>query len=210
MCQSTVALVIEALVAAGTIAVAILAIWGEWFRSRLAPPKLTIRPHTLQGDPTRTSEGKPVMYYHLKVVNQRPWLAVTNCRVLLMGLSRRGPDGLFHSVPMAVPLQFVWAPAETTPTVITLVKEHILDFGLLMKDGTRFVPALYSYSNNFQGYIHANEAVRFHVGIDATNFASSRYQVFEVAWDGSWSYVPSEMSQHLRFREVPPDELVKG
>ena len=201
--SSTIKLAIDAAVAFGTVAVAVLAIWGDWFRSILAPTKLTIRPHTLQGDPTtNTVDGSRLMYYHLRVVNERRWLPATNCRVLLKGLSRRGPDGIFHPVPMAVPLHFVWAPAEITPPVITLVSEQILDFGYVAEKKKLFVPTLYSYANNFQGFVGPNEAVRFHLAIEATNFSAVRYQVFEVAWDGEWSHEPQTMAQHLRIRET--------
>ena len=201
---SAIHLVIDSTVAIGTLAVAVLAIWGEWIRSVLAPAKLTIRPHTLKGDPT-SSRGFQLMYYHLKVVNERRWLPVTNCRVLLKGLSRRRPDGHFHAVPMAVPLQFVWAPAEVTPPVITVQSEHILDFGFVSEDSNRFAPVLYSYANNFEGYVGPNEAVRFHIEIEASNFSSTRYQVFEVSWDGTWSHDPTVMACHLIIREIGPE-----
>jgi hypothetical protein len=59
---STSELVINGVAAFGALAVAILAIRGDWVRSVLAPPKLTI------------NNGQRLMYYYLKVVNQRPWL----------------------------------------------------------------------------------------------------------------------------------------
>lgn len=37
-----VKLVIDGFIAFGTIAVAVLAIWGDWVRSKLAPPALTV------------------------------------------------------------------------------------------------------------------------------------------------------------------------
>lgn len=105
---------------------------------------------------------------------------------------------------MAVPLQFVWAPSEITPPVITISKEQVLDFGVISEGELRFVPLLYSYSNNFQGFVGPNDAVRFQLEIDATNYSPSKYQVFEVAWDGQLSFEPEQMAQHLRIREVEP------
>lgn len=200
-CSSTT-LIINGLVALGTLLVAAVAIWGGWFQAKLAPPKLVIRPHTLGGDLTWYGDGSKVMLYHLKVSNERGWSPARNCRVLLTGLSRRGPDGLFHTVRMAVPFRFVWAPAETMPATVTLVNEQIFDFGRLAEGDVRFMPALDGYPNNFQGYVQANEAVRFHLQIDASNFVSPRYQVFEVAWDGKWSDDAEKMAQHLRAREI--------
>jgi hypothetical protein len=87
--------IIDSLIAVGTLMVAAAAIWGDWFRSWLAPTKLIIEPHNnLRGDPTvfkprdikSSQPATRVMYFHLKVVNQRPWLSVKNCRVLLKGM----------------------------------------------------------------------------------------------------------------------------
>ncbi len=202
----TAELVINGLVAAGTIAVAVIAIWGDWIRSRVAPPKLVIRPHTLRGDPTRFTSaggaGKGVMYYHLKIVNAHPWLAVHNCRVLLKGISRRGPDGHFHQVSMAVPIPFVWAPAESMPQQVTIAKEQVMDFGCIAEGADHFRPLLQTYLNNFQGYVRKDEAVRYYLEVDATNFTSPSPQVFQVAWDGQWFLEVEKMAQHLTIQEV--------
>jgi len=208
--MSTAALVIDGLVAVGTIAVAVVAIWGERVRSLLAPPKLEIKPHTLRGDPTLLTSpeitipggGIRVVYYHLKVVNVRPWLTVHNCRCLLKKISRRGPDGRFHPVSMSVPLQFKWAPAEGMPQQLTITKEQVLDFGRVREGADAFEPLLYWCPNNFQGYVRAGEAVRYYVEVDASNFVSPAPKIFEVAWDGQWSFEPEKMEQRLRISEI--------
>jgi hypothetical protein len=196
---------IDILGVAGPLIVAAAAIWGNWLRAKLAPAKLVIEPHNLRGDPTVFGDlksGPRVMFFHLKVVNKRPWLNVENCRVLLKGLSRRGPDGGFYPVPMSISIQFVWAPAEITPPVVTVVKEQIFDLGFIKEGDDKFIPRLFTYPNNFQGFIGKGEAVRYHMEIEGTNFASPRYQVFEVAWDGIWDYEPEKMEQHIRIKEI--------
>lgn len=197
---------VDALAAVGTLIVAATAIWGNWLRAKLAPAKMIIEPHNLRGDPTvfgdKTGQSTRVMFFHLKVVNKRPWLTVDNCRVLLKGLSRRGPDGGFYSVPMSIPIQFVWAPAEITPPVVTVIKDQILDLGFITEKEDKFIPRLFTYPNNFQGFVRKDEAVRYFLEIEATNFTSPRYQVFEVAWDGNWDYEPEKMQQHLRIKEI--------
>jgi hypothetical protein len=141
------------------------------------------------------------MFYHLKVINQRRWLPAQNCRVMLVGLSRRDPSGIFQPAPMSVPGQFVWAPAEFTPPTITLLREHIIDFGYIEENGDKFVPRLYATFFNFKGFVGSNDAVRFQVQIEAVNFSSPIYLV-EVAWDGVWSFVPDTMKQHLPIRII--------
>lgn len=197
---------IDAATALGTVAVAVFAIWGDRFRSWLGPPKLLLEQHNFRGDPNIfTADGKTktrVMYYHLKVVNKRPWLPVRNCRVLLKGISRRGPDNIFHPFPVIVPSQLVWAPASFAPILATVTKEHVVDLGLVIEGQDAFIPALYSTPNNFEGFVRAGDAVRYELAIEADNFSSDTYQVFEVAWDGVWEFEPEKMEKHLRIREA--------
>lgn len=183
------------------MAVAASAIWGDWLRSRLAPAKVILIEHTPEGIPTLFSTGNRAMFYALKVVNRRPWMSVQNCRVMLVGFSRRDPGGIFQPVPMPFPCQFIWTPAEVTPILITLLKEHVLDLGYIEEHGDKFIPRLYATSLNFQGYVGHNEAVRYQLQIEATNFLSPIY-VIEVAWDGIWDFVPATMRTHLPVRMI--------
>ena len=201
-------IVIDSAIAIGTISVAILAIWGERIRSLLSPPKLVIEAHNdFRGDPNilTTPNGQRVgkgMYYHLKVVNKRPWLPIKNCRVLLMGISRRGPDNVFHPSSLVVPSQLVWAPASFSPALVTVTKEQIFDLGNICEGESAFNPALYSTPNNFMGFVKENEAVRYELAIEADNYSSNIYKVIEVAWDGVWEFEPDKMENHLRIREI--------
>jgi hypothetical protein len=195
-------LFIQVLIALGTIAVAIMAIWGDFIRSKFAPPKLEIQSHNLRGTVTRFTNGPRVIYYHLKLVNLRPWLSSKNCRILLRSIYRRGADHQFSQVPVSVPPQYVWAPAGFTPAIVTITKEQIFDFGALVEGDDSFKPVLYFRPNNFQGDVSANEAVRYSLEIIADGYNSTRYQVFEVAWDGNWSDNLDDMSRSLTIREV--------
>ena len=199
--------IIDGFIAFGTVAVAVLAIWGNWVRSKLDPLNLVISIPARMGDPTTFTRpdgtpGRRVMFYHLRVINQRRWLAAENCRVILVGLSRRDPANIFQPVPMPVPLQFVWAPAEFTSPSVTITGEQVLDLGYIVENEGGFVPRLYTTPNNFQGFVGPNEAVRFQLRIEAVNFTSP-VCVVEVAWNGQWSYDPEMMNRHLPIRLNP-------
>ncbi len=208
MCDSK--FVFDLLTSVGTLAVAIVAIWGERVRSLLAPPKLKIYLHTPRGSKTNLTisgannpgGGTPAMYYHLKVVNLRPWITVSNCRVLLKAITRRRPDGSFLEVPMPVPAQYVWANEGDTQQRVTVTKESVLDFGRLVEGADSFNPMLYVYANNLQASVPKGEAVRYYLEIDASNFVSPRQQIFEVAWDGQWDSEPEKMQHHLTIQEI--------
>jgi hypothetical protein len=193
----------DALVALGTITVAALAIWGEWFRHKWAGPKPKLEPHNFRGSVTTLTARFPAIYYHLKVTNRRKWAAVRNCRVFLKQLHRRGPDGEFRAVPLVVPLQYVWAPAEWAPIEQSFSTEAVLDFGRLVKGSNVFEPTFYVTSANFQGFVAANEAVRYTLQIVAENYGEISEQIFEVAWDGNFSENLDQM--RLVIKEIPKE-----
>jgi hypothetical protein len=113
-------LVSGTLAAFGTIAVAIVAIWRDWFSAKVASRKLSLIEHNnLRGSFLPITNGPRSIYYHLAVRNSRSWARATNCRVFLKKLWRRVPDDTFHPVPLTVPLTLIWSPAELMPPYIT-------------------------------------------------------------------------------------------
>lgn len=202
--------ILDALIAIGTIAVAILAIWGDWFRNKCFPPKLTIEPHNLRGNITVANKvhgieiGNTirVVYYHLKVKNLRKWSMIKNCQVILAGIKRKGPDGEFHPYPLVVPTQYIWSPAEWAPVQQNIANEAIFDFGCVTEGGTLFVPTLYVRPNNFMGLLGPNMSVRYILQVSADNYFSNRQYVYEVSWDGKFSDNMDIMSKSLVIKEV--------
>jgi hypothetical protein len=198
--------------AVGSILVAIMAIWGEWVRSIFVGPKLKLIPHNFRGTITTLTEidrktlepirSYKAIYYHLRVDNSRRWVTAKNCRVLLRQLHRRGPDGEFHIIPLVVPLQFVWSPAEWAPTLQTVADNEILDLGAITELSGKFEPKCYVTSANFQGFVGPNEAVRYSLSIVADNYVSPKVQVFEVAWNGKWSENLDDMEKYVTIKEV--------
>lgn len=202
MCEIDWNLVIQLMTAMGTIAVAGIAIWGDWLKAKLTPPILQIVPLNTRGELTKFDNGTRVIFYHFKVVNSRPWINAKNCRVLLKGLYKELPSGQFQNLPLSSNPSFVWTPAEITPQAINLVKEHAFDFGFLAEGSTDFKPVLTIVPNNFQGFVRSGQKVRFSLQPSADNFLSEKYQVFEVAWNGQWSDNLDDMAQNISIREI--------
>ncbi len=196
-------LIFTALTAIGTIAVAVLAIWGDWFRSVFAPPHVEIVSHNLRGSVTHFTNGPDVIYYYLKARNTRRWAVARNCRIILTEVYRRGPDQQFHPSLLPVPPQFVWAPAEATPIVIELAGEQVIDFGRIVNNvPQRFEPVLYWNPNNFPGYVGANQAVRYQLQAISGGLALGPPSTYEVAWNGQWSTNLDIMGQNLTITKV--------
>ena len=108
---------------------------------------------------------------------------------------------------LSVPLTYVWAPAETTPSQIILRSDHLFDFGILVREENRFRPVLHSYTNNFQGIVSSNQAIRYGLEIVSDNFVSSKLQLFEVAWDGTWDNNLDTMAQCLTITDVGTESM---
>jgi hypothetical protein len=198
----------DGVMAVGTIAVAILAIWGERLRSFFVPLRLTIRGHNLTGVLTHIGTGQAAYYYHLKVVNEKRIRAAKSCRLMLVGAHRQTAQGTYAPVSLPVPLQFVWAPAGFTPTLATVERDQTVDFGFVLAPAQNnapvFQPALYIIPNDFDGLVRPGQTVRYSLDIEAEGFVSETSYVYEVSWEGGWSDEPSTMAQSLKIREVIP------
>ncbi len=97
---------IQVIVAFGTIAVAVVAIRGEFLRSVFAAPRLNLRLYNPMGDPTKYNDGRNLRYYHLAVSNDRNWAPARNVVVHITLLERPGPDGEWR--PQCIAVQFLW------------------------------------------------------------------------------------------------------
>jgi hypothetical protein len=195
-------IIFSGLTAFGTVAVAVLAIWGDYIRAHLVPGRLAIEIYEEDGD----TVGQPpnqVYYRHLRVVNRRPWRHGGNCRVLLRGMSRRAPNGMFHPIPIPVPLQFIWTPPDTMPPLVAIHRDQILDFVYIRQGANlRWEPRLYWKPGNFAGFVGPNEAIRYSLQIVSDAYVSETDQVFQVAFDGVWDPVPAQMMMHLTIDEI--------
>lgn len=200
------------LTAIGTILVAILAIWGDWAKARIAGPRLTLVPHNLQGEATRlrrrgplangghAPQEIPAVYFHLRVVNRRRWAPAHKVKVLLVGILRRGQDGEFRRDPINVHQQLTWAPAELSEIMPTITSDRILDLGFLTQEG--FTVTTYVTPNNFRGTVRANEAIRIELQVEADDYHSDRRYSYEIGWDGTWTADATQLAQHISVREL--------
>jgi hypothetical protein len=189
----------------GTLLLGIVAIWGDVWRSMLMPPKLTLELVSETGLLTRYSSipggppGQQVIYFHLKVVNQKPRLPVSNCQVLITRVTTKRVDGSFQEEPMRVPLQLVWAPNISSERYVTVTKEKVADFLCVAENQTEIMPILYGYTNTFVevGTISANKTIRYYLEIHGSNYASKTPYFIDVTWDGAWDCDVTKMHKHL-------------
>ena len=199
--QSLLTTILEIFIAIGTVAVAILAIWGDWFRDRFAGPKLELSLRSSRGNLT-TMNGRQALYYHLAVQNHRKWSLAKGVQIMIRGIWRKAADGTFKAETLAAEIPLTWAFPQFSPINPPIRDSRICDLGFLAQDAAHYQPSLYFYPNNFTGNVGKNDSVRFGIGITAENFTSKVLFVVEVSWDGTWSTDLDQMERHLVIKEI--------
>ena len=196
---------IQLAVAIGTIAVAILAIWGDRVRHLLGlGPRLNLVLHDPSGELISMPEGDgsvtPARYYHVRVSNSHRWIQATNVRVVVVGLARPAADGSLTAEPLIGPLQLMWRFSSYHATFSIVGPDDICDLGYL-KHGEHFRLTPYVSPTNFPGSLNANERMQVELRAVADN-AESQSICIEVSWDGKWIEDTIEMGRHLVVKEV--------
>jgi len=222
-------LAINAVVALGTIAVAVLAIWGNWIQAKWFGPIVTIEPHDLKGSHWPSAGGRLTTFFYLKAKNARHWSAAKGVRVVLTDLEVRTPDHRFHRFNVPIPWQFCWTPSETAESVQTITDERVFDFGFLLgpeveqqvgagviklmeihgitvpPQASGFWPKWYSQPIKLDYFMMKSGmggTIRYHLRAVGENFHCKNSTVVEVSWDGIYTEDLTELPKHLQISIV--------
>ncbi len=87
-CQFFWYMLVNALVALGTIGAVIVALFHDYFK---LAPQLCLRLLSDRGEKVRFGDGVEGRFYHLRVQNNRRWSMATSTGLHLVRLERRGP-----------------------------------------------------------------------------------------------------------------------
>jgi hypothetical protein len=194
-------------VALGTIAVIVVAIWGDWWRALLAAPQITIEPiRNFEPEIRETTSGRKLAFYYLNIKNSRHWSPARGVRVLLKRFERRDANNHFHAEPVTAMFQFCWSPSESSEVVQTIVDERICDLGFLwepeLSGHCHFEPKLYSEPLSKPFKVNRAQAVRYHLLPVGENFRCDEPTVIEIEWDGEYSEDLMALERHLQIRVV--------
>lgn len=191
-------LTIQAIAAVLTLLAVLVAIFQDWIRYTLIPPKLKIELHNTKGELIIYGEEKKTIFYHLKVVNYRKWSPAKNCQVLLKEIKTKLHDSKFSSNPLTVQRNFHWTPADLKTPAISFYDEAVFDFVKIEFHKSTIEPCLNRYYFNFEGYIEKDEVKRYVIQIKGDNIPMNK-QTFQVSWDGVW---PEASQTHLIIEEI--------
>jgi hypothetical protein len=203
MCWKVIEVIAEAFTAIGTVSVAVLAIWGDFFRYKFAGAQLELSLNDPRGDLTPRTNGTQSYFFHLKIRNRRLWSPARDVRVLLERIARRRPDGSFLTASLVYPLPLVWTPMEVGDFQRTIADIETCDLGFLDQNADRFRLSTLVTPNNFQGYVRANDAIHVRIVAAGQNATLSKPLFLEIAWDGVWTADREEIQRHLVIKEIP-------
>ncbi len=190
-------------IAAGTIGAVVLALFGDWIRSRLAPARLSLAyenaskgvktPVTLTSPDgsVRTEEGR---YYYLRVHNARRWVPVTGVQVFLLRLEERDPAGRMQPAWIGeVPMR--WRDQEVHPLARTIGAPAECDLCAVIKGKwieLQTLIAPLALERQRRGACHIVLTLQAR-GVET----DSNLLRIEIAWDGLWADDSEDMARHL-------------
>lgn len=150
--------------------------------------------------PVSTGTESDVIYYHLRIVNQKTNVEVKQCKVSLKEIHTKRPSSNdFYKLPLNVPPKFFWAPAESSPQAMDIATDQVLDFGYITKESNLFMPAIWPRFNSFKGDLKPNETFKYILEITANNLSPRKVTV-EVSWNGNWSTNLESMAKDFQIR----------
>ena len=182
-----------------TLAVVILAIWGQRIRQLWTKPQLKIE---LMEPSLNTANGQKTWYYLLRISNDRQSAPASNVRVHLEQVYKKGPEGSWQKQHFSGPTQVLWRWHTSRPQYAKIGPEDASPFGCLSEKSNAFELQLYWCPNNLSPRIHSNDPTRLEFKA-VSDTAESRTITVQVAWDGEWAEGGAEMPNHLVVQEIP-------
>lgn len=197
------------LAASGTIVIAILAIWGESFRKKIAGPKLRI--HLVDPKQERIithSDGKrQSIYFHLKVKNKRKITLAKKVNVLINKvLIKRENSQKFeeHYLQDNFPIYRAYSTKqdpyyEAEPTIGPA--ECTFDIGHLQKENREFI-IHHRLTNEYNKIaLGPKETIKIDFVAVGEN-SRSKHKYVEINWNGEWPSDDSSILECFEIKEI--------
>ncbi|HXF76019.1 MAG TPA: hypothetical protein VNN13_07995 [Methylomirabilota bacterium] len=196
---------INAAVALATFLAVLVALFGQAFRAKFFPPKLSLRLLNpdgekavarltwIEGGETR-ERMEDCRYYHLRVANSRRWSPATQVQVMLLQVEEPGPNGsLKIQWTGAIPLG--WRHQQLYPASRTIGAPADVDLCSVVKN--KWV-AIHPLVTPFNLEVQRRQASTFVLVLQAqSGEADSPTIRVKIAWDGKWHDGAQEMRGHL-------------
>jgi hypothetical protein len=196
--------------AVATFLAVLVALFGQYLRAGLFPPKLRLSILDPLGSSARVklsyAEGSTVKersedarYYHLLVANGRRWSPAHDVQVYLLQLEKPGPDGALNIVWTGeIPLN--WRHQSVHPAVRTIGASADCDFISVVKGKwVELQPMIEPF--NLEKRMKENGIFVATVQAKSREVDTPKVRI-KVSWDGKWHDGKSEMGSHLVVQNV--------
>lgn len=203
-------MVVNTLVAVGTLGTVVVALFGNYWRRRFFPPKLKVQLCEPAGELTSSrfaEQSKKSWYYHVMVENEHRWSPATNVSLHLVAMDLPGPDNQFIR-EWNGDVQLKWAFMAFYPAQNRTVGKPIR-YDLVSVDEEFSNLALHPIAASTSLKATRQGKCRFAVWLQARSSESdSRIARIEISWDGVWKDNPADMDKHLILKRT--QEISKG
>lgn len=196
---------VSAAAALATFAAVLVALFGQAFRAKFFPPKLSLQLLSFEGEKTvsrlmwqeggemreRTEDSR---YYHLRVSNARRWSPGNQVQVVVLRVEEPAANGELQIVwSGAVPLG--WRHQQLYPTARVIGAPGDVDLCSVVKDKWLEIHTLV-VPNNLE--VRRRQPCSFVLSLQAQGSeADSSVIRIKITWDGKWHDGTQEMRRHL-------------
>jgi hypothetical protein len=208
-------LVLDLLVAIGTIGAVLVALFGQAFRSKFFPPKLKVALDDPRGHKTPVSLIPPpgsgqeprteeAFYFHVRVSNLRRWSPATQVRVDLLRVEAQETDGTFK-VQWTGEIPLVWRHQPLFPPTRTIGPDAIADLcsvvrGKWLELHTQIAPLSLDTKRRGAATIIATLQAR-------STECESNVLAVRISWNGEWSESETELRRHLTVKPMQTKDV---
>jgi hypothetical protein len=189
-------------IAVGTIAAVVVALFGDWLRGRLAPPKLVLKLRDGRGEKTPVTLTAPDgstretvgRWYHLRVENERRWSPARQVQVFLLRVEEPDAAGE-HKITWVGEIPMIWRHQQVSPWARTIGYPADCDLCSVVKEKwVELHPVLVPFALNAQ----RREPCNLIVTLQARGLETDSNLVrVKIAWDGAWADDAEEMTRHM-------------
>ncbi len=215
---SDLGLVVQAFIAIGTVGAVVVALFGQAFRSKFFPPKLSLNlvseivettqvwltPPGVPKNALNVGRGEYARFYHVKVANHRQWSVAKHVQIVLLRVDEQASDGT-HMMSWVGDLPLNWRHKEAFPTSRSLGSEATADLCSVIKDKWLDIETAVK-PNNLRWRHIAKVVEKNPIDLILTlqarsDEADSGILQVRLCWDGIWAQDDREMQRHLSVKE---------
>ena len=183
--------------AVGTVAVAVLAIWGDHIRAWIDPPRLILEPGSL-GIPVPLENGITARYYLIKVHNRFRARPAHEVRPMLTRLEE-WHNGAFSPL-FTERLFLTWDRQEVLGPELTIGADAFFSLFYIRSDGL----LVFTPSRSLKHFPAEHRSGMYQAIVEAiSEERNSKKYRFTIHWSGEWHEGDTEINNDCRVQVEP-------